>query len=455
MAVTMMQPSAKSNMRKVIHFAFSSSAVYHVLRKSCKRWSLQMVTFKAPDAHVAHSWVQRIEEKIQQTVGHARPRKLLVFINPYGGRGKAPRIYNTEISHLFQLAGIECDVIETTRANHARDYIMDSDLQKYDGVVCVGGDGMFSELLHGLVRRTQSDSDICEDKEEAKLKPCSLRIGIIPAGSTDCVCFATMGINDPVTSALHIIIGDTQPMDVCASYHDGQLMRYSVSLIGYGFFGDVLRESENMRCVGPMRYDLAGIRMVLSNRSYRGTVEYLEANDNDSSPRDKRCRTGCLVCSESSERWSAKFENNVSKLENWKSVTGSFAAINITGMSSACPKSQDGLSPTAHLADGTADLIMVQKCSTLQFLRHLSRHTNANDQPCNRDEIEDKSAVVTHYAKKCPTYLFVTGYYQADTASTLVILGFTNPLSTMYSRYLASSDPGDTLLRIHSKSYRF
>lgn len=27
------------------------------------------------------------------------------------------------------------------------------------------------------------------------------------SGSTDCVCFATMGTNDPVTSALHIIIG--------------------------------------------------------------------------------------------------------------------------------------------------------------------------------------------------------------------------------------------------------
>lgn len=47
-------------------------------------------------------------------------------------------------------------------------------------------------------------------------------------------------------------------MDVCASYHDGQLMRYSVSLTGYGFFGDVLRESESMRLMGPMRYDLAG-----------------------------------------------------------------------------------------------------------------------------------------------------------------------------------------------------
>lgn len=30
----------------------------------------------------------------------------------------------------------------------------------------------------------------------------------VPAGSTDCVCYATVGVIDPVTSALHVIIGE-------------------------------------------------------------------------------------------------------------------------------------------------------------------------------------------------------------------------------------------------------
>ncbi|KAM4018980.1 ceramide kinase-like isoform 2-T2 [Anomaloglossus baeobatrachus] len=379
--IVTVHPGDGKQQTKAISAPSNQFTVYHVSRTSSQRWSLQMVTFTAPDAQVAHSWVQAIQKKMTET-GHPRPKKLLVFINPYGGRGKASRIYYSKISHLFLLAGIETDAIETTHANHARDYILDADLRTYDGLVCVGGDGMFSELLHGLVRRTQSDSGVCEDKEDAKLTPCNLRIGIIPAGSTDCVCFATMGINDPVTSALHIIIGDTQPMDVCASYHDGELMKYSVSLIGYGFFGDVLKESESMRWVGPMRYDLAGIKMVLSNQSYRGTVEFLEAENSNSNPRDNtRCRTGCLVCSESSDRLrEVEEESSISDLDNWKKVTGSFLAIHITGMSSACPKSQDGVSPTAHLADGTADLILVHESSIFQFLRHLSRHTNRKDQ---------------------------------------------------------------------------
>lgn len=32
-------------------------------------------------------------------------------------------------------------------------------------------------------------------------------ICLFVSGSTDCICFATVGTNDPVTSALHIIVG--------------------------------------------------------------------------------------------------------------------------------------------------------------------------------------------------------------------------------------------------------
>lgn len=35
-------------------------------------------------------------------------------------------------------------------------------------------------------------------------------------------------------------------------------MRYSVSLVGYGFYGDVLAESEKHRWMGPLRYDYSG-----------------------------------------------------------------------------------------------------------------------------------------------------------------------------------------------------
>lgn len=41
---------------------------------------------------------------------------------------------------------------------------------------------MFSEIIHGLIWRTQLDNGIDLNCPEEALLPCSLRIGIIPAG---------------------------------------------------------------------------------------------------------------------------------------------------------------------------------------------------------------------------------------------------------------------------------
>ena len=64
---------------------------------------------------------------------------------------------------VFDLAGIECDVVVTERANHARDLLLTYDFERpsearIDGVVGVGGDGMFSELINGILRRAAIDS---------------------------------------------------------------------------------------------------------------------------------------------------------------------------------------------------------------------------------------------------------------------------------------------------------
>ena len=40
-----------------------------------------------------------------------RPRRLLVFINPIGGNGKATRVFNDQVAPLFDIAGIDTTVI--------------------------------------------------------------------------------------------------------------------------------------------------------------------------------------------------------------------------------------------------------------------------------------------------------------------------------------------------------
>ncbi|XP_053262577.1 ceramide kinase isoform X3 [Podarcis raffonei] len=316
----------------------------------------------------------------------SRPKHLLVYINPYGGKKQGEKIYEQKVAPLFSLASISTDVIVTERANHARDNLLEVNLEKYDGVVCVGGDGMFNEVMHGLIGKTQKDSGIDQNNPKAPLVQCNIRIGIIPAGSTDCVCYSTVGINDPVTSALHIIVGDTQPLDVSSVHHHDTLLKYFVSLLGYGFYGDILKDSEGKRWMGPVRYDLSGFKTFLSHHYYEGTISLLPASHAVGSPRDKKhCRSGCHICKQSKQQLEIEQKKNGGEIKGddegeWKVIRGKFLAINTANISCACPRSPKGLAPAAHLADGSADLILVRKCSRFNFLRYLIRHTNRDDQ---------------------------------------------------------------------------
>lgn len=60
-------------------------------------------------------------------------------------------------------------------------------------------------------------------------------------------------------------------MDVCSVHHNNMFLRYSVSLLGYGFYGDVLTDSERKRWMGPARYDLSG-RNTTRLKMFSGTI---------------------------------------------------------------------------------------------------------------------------------------------------------------------------------------
>uniref|UniRef100_A0A2K5KD37 DAGKc domain-containing protein n=1 Tax=Colobus angolensis palliatus TaxID=336983 RepID=A0A2K5KD37_COLAP len=322
-------------------------AVHCVKRARQHRWKWAQVTFWCPEEQLCHLWLQTLREMLE---------KLSTCV--FGLRDRMAVVARTP-----------------------------DQLCSSCSIVCVGGDGMFSEVLHGLIGRTQRSAGVDQNHPRAVLVPSSLRIGIIPAGSTDCVCYSTVGTSDAETSALHIVVGDSLAMDVSSVHHNSTLLRYSVSLLGYGFYGDIIKDSEKKRWLGLARYDFSGLKTFLSHHCYEGTVSFLPAQHTVGSPRDRKpCRAGCFVCRQSRQQLEEEQKKALYGLEaaedveEWQVVCGKFLAINATNMSCACRRSPRGLSPAAHLGDGSSDLILIRKCSRFNFLRFLIRHTNQQDQ---------------------------------------------------------------------------
>merc|ERR1740128_282523 len=84
-----------------------------------------------------------------------RRKKMLVFVNPVSGRGRAKQIWK-EVARMLEEAEIDFETVITNRAGQARETVETMDLEKYDGVVSVSGDGGLHEIINGLFKRNEA-----------------------------------------------------------------------------------------------------------------------------------------------------------------------------------------------------------------------------------------------------------------------------------------------------------
>lgn len=306
----------------------------------------------------AQAWSKNINLRLNML---QRPRRCHVFVNPFSGEGMACKVYNTRIAHIFQIAGITTTITVTERAGHARDIVSNLDLDSVDALVCIGGDGLFHEVFNSLMWRQQYSS-YGENATRTNPEACPIKIGFIPAGSTNALVYCTTGLIDPTTSAMQIAMGREVKVDLISCWYEGQIERFGTSFVGYGFFGDLLKTSEDYRWMGPTRYDFSGVKTMLNLKSYRGRIEFKEGFTSGSPKDSKTCRHGCLVCKEPME----------SPETGWNVVEDNFVSIDGCVMSCCSPQASKGLSPAAHLGDGCLDLIVHRQASGLRYFKYLA-----------------------------------------------------------------------------------
>ncbi|XP_043698033.1 sphingosine kinase 1-like [Telopea speciosissima] len=188
-------------------------------------------------------WCQKLQEYIDSL---DRPKRLFIIVNPFGGKRSATKIFHDEVKPFLVAANIEYSVEESQYQLHAKEMAQTLDLSKYDGIVCVSGDGILVEVVNGLLQRA--------DWEVARKMP----LGMIPAGTGNGMAKSLLdSVGDPcsVTNAvLTVIRGHRVSLDV-ATILQGETKFFSVLMLAWGLVADIDIESEQYRWMGSSRLD--------------------------------------------------------------------------------------------------------------------------------------------------------------------------------------------------------
>ncbi|KAG5892276.1 hypothetical protein JTB14_036242 [Gonioctena quinquepunctata] len=305
-----------------------------------------------------------------------RPTHLLLFVNPFGGKRNAMQIYEKFAKRLFHTAGIDVTVNVSQRKDQIRDYVINHNLDAFDSVACVGGDGTVSELFNGLVLRECRTKGIDPNDISQSLPKPRIPVGIIPGGSTDTIAYCINGTTDVTTAVLHIIFGDTLGLDLVSVYDEHTLLRLYASVLSYGYLGDVAYHSDRYRWMGPRRYDFSGFKKLVGNKGYRGELAvYSETETVDE-----------MVCQENCEKCQSTQSEKIDQLScKWRTISGKFFMISGANITCACSRSPKGIAPYSHVGDGMVHLVLVKHTSVLNnfrlLLRLSSANSNVNDLP--------------------------------------------------------------------------
>ncbi|XP_042907783.1 ceramide kinase [Parasteatoda tepidariorum] len=361
-----------------------SIKVHYAVPSGRHKWKLASHVLQPLDAVRVKDWIDSIQDLLAEL---NRPKHLLIFINPYGGKKRGIKIYERKVLPILHLAGVDAHAVVTQRPNHAKEMIADIDILKYDGILCVGGDGMFSEILNSVLLKTQKEKGIEMDDMYNPLVVPRIPLGIIPAGSTNAAVNSITGSSDPLSATLLVVMGDITGIDLCGVYSAGRFLNFAITFLSYGYFGDIIKESEKLRWMGPKRYDYAGLKRILCQKVYEGELQLLvDVPTNQALMKNDRCCVDCGTCRNATHL--PRSDGESMKKIRWLSLRGRFIAVNSAIISCSCVMSPKGISPSQHLGNGYTDVIVVKKCSRLNYLRYLLRTSYHHSDPFDLDFVK-------------------------------------------------------------------
>jgi len=266
---------------------------------------------------------------------------------------------------------VSITVQETECQGHAREVASSLDLGKYDGIVCVSGDGVLVEVVNGILQRT--------DWEEAIKMP----IGVVPAGTGNGMAKSLLHAAGETSSAsnavLAIIKGYKQSLDVCTILQ-GEKKFFSVLLMTWGLVADIDIESEKYRWMGSARFDFYAVVRIMNLRKYCGSIQFVPAPGYESYGEPVKQVENSIV--ESLEQNGKSHPSSYPgpsvefQASDWRFADGPFVAVWINDVPWAA---EDVMAaPEAKFSDGYMDAIILRDCPKADLLALLMKMSDGS-----------------------------------------------------------------------------
>ncbi|QID85533.1 sphinganine kinase lcb4 [Saccharomyces pastorianus] len=202
-----------------------------------------------------------VEEILEKSYENSkRNRKVLVIINPYGGKGKAKKLFLTKARPILLESGCKIEIAYTKYARHAIDIAKDLDISKYDTIACASGDGIPYEVINGLYRRP--------DRVEAFNK---LAVTQLPCGSGNAMSISCHWTNNPSYAALCLVKSIETRIDLmCCSQpsYMNEWPRLSFLSQTYGVIAESDINTEFIRWMGSIRFNLGVAFNIFQGKKY-------------------------------------------------------------------------------------------------------------------------------------------------------------------------------------------
>lgn len=242
----------------------------------------------------------------------------------------------------------------TEHQGHALEIARDIDIDAYDAIVTVSGDGVIHEVINGFLQRS--------DAREAIKK---VSLGIIPAGTSNSLCISMLGEKlgfNPIHTTLQVIKGRPLAIDICSvTYQDQRFFSFLSHSFGIAAYADL--GTEHMRWMGDTRTVVGLLQEIFSNKKYKVEASILIA-ESDKKKLKENCRASIKASVWTPVNTSiGAVIDTIPPLsepvpENWTTIKDDISFF----LTSKVPLLNRGMlsHPCASPNDGLIDLLMVR-----------------------------------------------------------------------------------------------